>query len=115
MFRLATLRAIGFRCCLLLLLGSYARPAAAKDEQGLQLHHDAVHQAVTIHLPATAPRNNLYLSVLDAAGRVVYRKPLDTSSGPLISLPLNNYAAGTYVLIVEGPKGYNIAQRLVLK
>ncbi|GAA3950837.1 hypothetical protein [Hymenobacter algoricola] len=45
----------------------------------------------------------------DGTGRIVYRKPLSTV-GPLVSLPVSSY-----LLIMEGADGCNVARRLVLK
>jgi|GEM_PF-6813647 len=103
---------------LLLLLSSFYQPGIAWARpwaDGLQLYLDSAHQAVTLQLPRAAPHSGLRLSMLDATGHVVFCKPLNVTSGPLVSLPIGGYAAGTYLLIVEGPNGYNIAQRLVLK
>lgn len=110
-------RAAGSAALLLLLLAVH-QPGAARTlpcADGLQLYLDSAHQAVTLQLPSTAPRSGLRLSMLDATGHIVFRRPLNVTTGPLVSLPIGGYSAGTYLLIVEGPNGYNIAQRLVLK
>jgi hypothetical protein len=116
MATLPLVRAFGLQALILLfLLNTGPVTAREADREGLQIYLDAAHQAVTLQLPASAPRNGLQLSMLDATGHIIYRKPFNADSGPLVSLPVGGYAAGTYLLIVEGPGGYNVAQRLVLK
>ncbi|RYU83232.1 hypothetical protein [Hymenobacter persicinus] len=97
-----------------ILLALPAPAAQATTQNELKLYVDRSHQAVTLQLPGSAPHSGLRLSMLDASGRVIYSKPLNTASGPLVSLPVGTYAAGTYLLIVEGPNGYSVANRLVL-
>jgi hypothetical protein len=78
----------------------------------LVVYPNPVHTGITVQLPATAPRTDLRVQLLDATGRVGYTQVVRCGADGVLMLALPPHPAGWYILRLQGAGGYQSSQSL---
>jgi hypothetical protein len=78
----------------------------------LVVYPNPAHTGITLQLPATAPRTDLRVQLLDATGRVGYTQLVRCGADGVLVLALPPQPAGWYILRLQGTGGYQASQPL---
>ncbi|MCB2411128.1 T9SS type A sorting domain-containing protein [Hymenobacter lucidus] len=96
-----------------LTAGTTTATAPGSVRQVLSVYPNPARSTISLCLPDQAPRNGLWVSLVDATGRILYSQALAVS-GTGIDIQVDQYPVGLYFLRLDGPDGYHATSRLVL-